>query len=212
MAEKYQVPRGTQDIWGEDAGLWQQCEKIIREECEIYGYHEIRTPIFEHTEVFKTENDSSDMVTKEMYTFVDNGERSLTLRPEGTKGVIRAFVEHKMYGNSALFPQKLYYMGPMFRYERPQKGRYRQFHQFGVEAIGVRNPMLDVEIIALGYRISQRLGIKSIKILVNSLGDKESRDAYRTALKEYFEPYLGELCEDCKRRWEVNPLLSLIHI
>ena len=119
MAEKYQVPRGTQDIMNEDVRLWQKTEAIIREECEKYGYCEIRTPVFEHTEVFKTENDSSDMVTKEMYTFTDNGDRSLTLRPEGTKGVIRSFVEHKMYGSAAEFPRKLYYMGPMFRYERP---------------------------------------------------------------------------------------------
>ena len=209
MENRYQVPRGTQDFLGSDTSLWQKTEQIIREECEKYGYQEIRTPIFEHTEVFKTENDSSDMVTKEMYTFTDNGERSLTLRPEGTKGVIRAFVEHKLYGNTALLPQKLYYMGPMFRYERPQKGRYRQFHQFGVEAIGAKSPMLDVECIALGYRIATRLGIRNLKILVNSLGDDESRNSYRQALREHFKPHLSELCPDCQRRYEVNPLRIL---
>ena len=208
MANKYQVPRGTQDFLGETVSLWQKVETIIREECARYGYSEIRTPIFEHTEVFKTENDSSDMVTKEMYTF-NMGDSSLTLRPEGTKGVIRSFVEHKMYGNSAELPQKLYYMGPMFRHERPQKGRYRQFHQFGVEAIGAKSPLLDVEAIALGYDISKKLGLKNIKILVNSLGDEESRNNYRNALREYFKPYLDELCEDCHRRYEQNPLRIL---
>ena len=208
-SNKYQVPRGTQDIMGSDVSLWSQTEKIIREECAKYGYQEIRTPIFEHTEVFKFQNDSSDMVTKEMYTFLDSGERSLTLRPEGTKGVVRAFVEHKLYGNQAELPYKLFYMGPMFRYERPQKGRYRQFHQFGVEAIGAKSPLLDAETIALGYHITKRLGIKSVRILINTLGDDESRNNYRAALKEYFKPYLSELCEDCQRRYELNPLRIL---
>ena len=209
MSRNYQVPRGTQDFLPEDTALWQKVENVIRRQCRLYGYEEIRTPIFEHTEVFKTENDTSDMVTKEMYTFTDNGDRSLTLRPEGTKGVIRAFVEHKLYGNVGELPKKLYYMGPMFRYERPQKGRYRQFHQFGVEAIGARNPLLDVETIALGYSIIKELGLKNVKILVNSLGDEESRNNYRAALKEHFRPHLSELCEDCRKRWEMNPLRIL---
>lgn len=209
MSNKYQVPRGTQDIMGDDISLWQQAEGIIREQCARYGYQEIRTPVFEHTEVFKFQNDSSDMVTKEMYTFLDSGERSLTLRPEGTKGVVRAFVEHKLYGNPAELPAKLFYMGPMFRYERPQKGRYRQFHQFGVEAIGAKSPLLDAECIALGYDIAKAMGIKKVKILINTLGDDESRDAYRNALKEHFRPYLGELCGDCQRRFELNPLRIL---
>ena len=209
MSNKYQVPRGTQDIMGEDVSLWRQTEAIIREQCARYGYQEIRTPVFEHTEVFKFQGDSSDMVTKEMYTFLDSGERSLTLRPEGTKGVIRAFVEHKLYGNQAELPYKLFYMGPMFRYERPQKGRYRQFHQFGVEAIGAKSPLLDAETIALGYNISKAMGIKKVKILINTLGDDESRDAYRTALRDHFRPHLGELCGDCQRRFELNPLRIL---
>ena len=209
MSNKYQVPRGTQDIMGDDISLWQKAEGIIREQCARYGYQEIRTPVFEHTEVFKFQNDSSDMVTKEMYTFLDSGERSLTLRPEGTKGVIRAFVEHKLYGNPAELPAKLFYLGPMFRYERPQKGRYRQFHQFGVEAIGAKSPLLDAECIALGYDIAKAMGIKKVKILINTLGDDESRDAYRNALKEHFRPYLGELCGDCQRRFELNPLRIL---
>lgn len=209
MAENYQMPRGTQDLYGETVTLWQQAERIIREQCALYGYQEIRTPIFEHTEVFKTANDSSDMVTKEMYSFQDNGGRSLTLRPEGTKAVVRAFVEHKMYGAAADFPQKLFYIGPMFRYERPQKGRYRQFHQFGVEAIGVRSPQLDVETIALGCDIAEKLGVARYTVLVNTLGNEASRARYRQALKDHFEPYLSELCEDCRHRWQVNPLRIL---
>ncbi|MGN1398754.1 MAG: histidine--tRNA ligase [Erysipelotrichaceae bacterium] len=209
MAElKYQLPRGTQDIYGDEMSLWQQAENLIRQQCRLYGYSEIRTPVFEHTEVFKGENDSSDMVNKEMYSFKDNGQRDLTLRPEGTKGIIRSFVEHKMYGNSDL-PVKLFYLEPMFRYDRPQKGRYRQFHQFGIEAIGLRNPSLDVECIALGYRITKLMGINNVVVLVNSLGDKESRDNYRTALKDYFAPYLDCLCDDCKRRYKQNPLRIL---
>ena len=172
MAERYQVPRGTQDIYGSDLNKWKQVEERIRHIAEKYGYKEIRTPIFEATEVFAGENDSSDMVNKEMYTFTDNGNRSLTLRPEGTKGIIRSFVEHKMYGNSADFPIKLYYIGPMFRYDRPQKGRYRQFHQFGIEAIGVKSPLLDVESIALGYEITKSFGIENVRILINTLGYK----------------------------------------
>ncbi len=209
MDAKYQVPRGTFDLLNEDISRWQQTEAIIRKVCALYGYQEIRTPIFEHTEVFKGENDSSDMVNKEMYTFTDNGNRSLTLRPEGTKGIIRAFVEHKLYGNVAELPKKIYYIGPMFRYDRPQKGRYRQFHQFGVEAIGANNPMLDVETIALGWQVAQEMGIKNMKVLINSLGDKESRTAYRSALKDYFEPYLPQLCSDCQRRYQQNPLRIL---
>ncbi len=209
MDAKYQVPRGTFDLLNEDVSRWQQTEAIIRKVCALYGYQEIRTPIFEHTEVFKGENDSSDMVNKEMYTFTDNGNRSLTLRPEGTKGIIRAFVEHKLYGNVAELPKKLYYIGPMFRYDRPQKGRYRQFHQFGVEAIGANNPMLDVETIALGWQVAKEMGIKNMKVLINSLGDKESRMAYRSALKDYFEPYLPQLCSDCQRRYQQNPLRIL---
>ena len=209
MAEiKYQLPRGTQDIYGDDMSLWQQAEQIIRDQCRLYGYSEIRTPVFEHTEVFKAENDSSDMVNKEMYSFKDNGQRDLTLRPEGTKGIIRSFVEHKMYGNTDL-PVKLFYIEPMFRYDRPQKGRYRQFHQFGIEAIGLRNAMLDVECIALGYRITKLMGINNVVVLVNSLGDKQSRDNYRKALKDYFNPYLQCLCDDCKRRYQQNPLRIL---
>jgi len=209
MAIKYQVPRGTQDLLAPDIYAWQQTEALIRDVCALYGYGEVRTPIFEETGVFATANDSSDMVNKEMYTFTDNGQRSLTLRPEGTKGVIRSFVEHKMYGNPGLLPAKLFYMGPMFRYERPQKGRYRQFNQFGIEAIGAKSPLLDVETIVMGYTICRCLGIKNLEIKLNSLGDDASRAAYRQALKDHFKPVLGELCEDCQRRYEQNPLRIL---
>ncbi len=205
---KFQMPRGTQDILGSDVSLWQQFEAIVREQCRRFGFKEIRTPIFEHAEVFKGENDSSDMVNKEMYLFKDNGQRELSLRPEGTKGVIRAFVEHKLYG-SADFPVKLFYLGPMFRYDRPQKGRYRQFNQFGIETIGARSPMVDVEAIALGYAITKALGIDNVVVLVNTLGDKQSRDNYRAALKQYFEPFLPSLCPDCQRRYQQNPLRIL---
>ncbi len=209
MAEmKFQLPRGTQDIYGEDVSLWQKMEEIIRKQCELYGYKEIRTPIFEHTEVFVGENDSSDMVNKEMYTFKDKGQRDLSLRPEGTKGVIRAFVEHKLYGSADL-PVKLFYMGPMFRYDRPGKGRYRQFNQFGIEAIGAKSPLLDIETIALGYAVTKEMGIENIVILINSLGDDESRKNYTKALKQHFAPYLKELCSDCQRRYEQNPLRML---
>lgn len=209
MAEmKFQLPRGTQDIYGEDISLWQRMEEIIHRQCELYGYKEIRTPIFEHTEVFVGENDSSDMVNKEMYTFKDKGQRDLSLRPEGTKGAIRAFVEHKMYGNADM-PVKLFYMGPMFRYDRPGKGRYRQFNQFGIEAIGAKSPLLDVETIALGYAIVKAMGIDNVVILINSLGDDESRNNYIKALKNHFAPYLKEFCSDCQRRYQQNPLRML---
>ncbi len=204
----YQVVKGTQDFIGLQTKKWQYVEDIIRQITTVYGYSEIRTPIIEYTDVFKRENDSSDMVNKEMYTF-DMGDASLTLRPEGTAGVIRAFDEKKMYGNPAELPAKLYYMGPMFRHERPQKGRYRQFHQFGVECIGVKSPYLDAECIALGYTLVSALGIKNITIHLNTLGDDESRAAYREALKKHFAPHLDGLCEDCKRRYEQNPLRIL---
>ncbi len=209
MGKNYQVPRGTQDIMAPDIYAWQQAEDVIRQICSLYGYSEVRTPLFEDTEVFATKGDSSDMVNKEMYTFTDNGNRSLTLRPEGTKGIVRSFVEHKLYGNPGSLPAKIYYLGSMFRYERPQKGRWRQFNQFGIEAIGVKSPQLDVETIVMGYSICRCLGIKNLQIKINSLGDLESRQAYRQALKDHFKPVLNELCEDCQRRYEQNPLRIL---
>lgn len=203
----YQKPRGTQDILPSESKKWQYLENQIRTITSIYGFSEIRTPIFEHTEVFKRENDSSDVVNKEMYTFVMN-KTSLTLRPEQTASVVRSYVENKLYGTSEL-PLKLFYIGPQFRHERPQKGRLRQFHQFGTEILGARNSLLDVECIALGYTLLKQLGLKSLKVLLNTLGDKESRDAYRNALQNHFKPVIHEYCEDCKRRLDQNPLRIL---
>ena len=203
----YQMPRGTQDILPNEIEKWHALEEYLQKFTTLYHYKEIRTPIFEHTEVFKRGNDSSDMVNKEMYTF-EKGDRSLTLRPEGTAGVCRSFVENKLFGSVDL-PVKLYYMGPMMRYERPQKGRQRIFNQFGIEVIGAKNPYLDVESIALGYSILSGLGLKDLVVQLNTLGDDESRANYREALKEHFANSIDELCPDCKRRYEQNPLRIL---
>ena len=175
----YQIPRGTADVFQEKSYSWQALEERLRQFCYLYNYDEIRTPIFEHTNVFKRENDSSDMVNKEMYTFtLPNSSTSLTLRPEGTAGTVRSFVENKMYANPDL-PVKLYYMGPMFRHERPQKGRMRIFNQFGIECLGNKSPYTDVESIVLAFSILKSLGLKDIKVCLNTLGDDASRNAYR---------------------------------
>ena len=205
----YQVPRGTQDILPNEISKWHRLEDMIRQFTYVYNYQEIRTPIFEHTNVFKRGNDSSDMVNKEMYTFqLENSSTSLTLRPEGTAGVVRSFVENKMYGYPDL-PMKMYYVGPQCRHERPQKGRMRIFNQFGVEVIGAKSPLLDVETIALGWSFISSLGLKDMKVLINTLGDDESRGAYREALKEHFKNDIDTMCADCKRRYEQNPLRIL---
>ena len=203
----YQVPRGTQDILPSDISKWHKLEELIRNFTYLYNYSEIRTPIFEHTNVFKRGNDSSDMVNKEMYTFTDRGDRSLTLRPEGTAPMMRMFIENKLYVNPGV--AKYYYFGPIFRYERPQKGRYHQFTQFGVETYGLENPLLDADVINLACKIMNALGIKNVKVCLNTLGSKEARGAYVPALKEYFTPYLNELCADCRVRYEKNPLRML---
>ena len=203
----YQTPRGTYDILPDEIYKWHDVEDKIRNIAEKYCYEEIRTPFFESTGVFARENDSSDMVNKEMYSFM-SGDESYTLRPEGTAGVIRSFDQHKFYGSMEL-PAKFYYVGPMFRHERPQKGRQRQFTQFGVENIGVKSPEIDAETIALGINIIKSLGIQSYKVLINTLGDDASRSAYREALKAHFRDHLDELCGDCHRRYEQNPLRIL---
>lgn len=203
------LPRGTQDILPSDTAKWQVVEELIREQCRMYHYKEIRTPVFEHTELFtRGVGDTTDIVQKEMYTFQDRGNRSLTLRPEGTASVVRSFVEHKMFGYPDQ-PVKLYYMGPMFRYERQQAGRYRQFVQFGMEAIGSSDPAIDAEVISLAMSIYKRAGLKSLKLVINSLGDTESRIAHREALVNHFEPHIEEFCSDCQNRLQKNPLRIL---
>ncbi len=201
--------KGTHDIYAEEAKCYQYIKNVFQAVAELYGYMPIETPILEHTEVFcRSTGEGSDVVRKEMYTFLDKGERSLTLRPEITAGVARAIVENKMLFNFDS-PLKLYYVGPAFRYERPQLGRYRQFIQAGVENIGVDNAYADAETIALAMRVLNYLGFKGLKVKVNTLGDKASRDAYREALKKYFEPLLPNMCDDCKSRYELNPLRIL---
>ncbi|KAB2338675.1 histidine--tRNA ligase [Cytobacillus depressus] len=203
------IPRGTQDILPGEIEKWQLIEEKARELCEKFQYNEIRTPIFEHTELFlRSVGDTTDIVQKEMYTFEDRGERSLTLRPEGTAAVVRSFVENKMFGHAGQ-PVKLYYMGPMFRYERPQAGRYRQFVQFGVEAIGSNDPAIDAEVIALAMTLYKEMGLKKLKLIINSLGDKESRTAHREALINHFKPRIGEFCTDCQNRLTKNPMRIL---
>lgn len=204
----YQTVKGTYDLLAEDLLKFNELEDLFRQYLELYGYSEIKTPVFEYTGVFKKDNDTSDMVTKEMYTFSPNEKDSLTLRPEGTAGVIRSFIEHKMYGNAEL-PVKLAYIEEMFRHERPQKGRQRQFTQMGVECIGDKNPLIDAEVIALGYFYVKALGLNSIKVCINTLGDNESRIKYKDDLINYFKPHKDELCFDCQNRLEKNPLRIL---
>ncbi|MCM3712694.1 histidine--tRNA ligase [Halalkalibacter oceani] len=204
-----QIPRGTQDILPGEVEIWQHIEATAKEVCRQYNYHEIRTPIFEHTDLFQRGvGDTTDIVQKEMYTFEDRGGRSITLRPEGTAAVVRSYVEKKLYGQ-ANQPTKLFYQGPMFRYERPQAGRMRQFVQFGVEALGSADPAIDAEVLALVMSIYAKLGLKNVKLVINSLGDKESRQAHRQALVDHFKPSIAEFCSDCQERLEKNPLRIL---
>lgn len=205
----YSAPRGTVDILSDQSGKWQQLEQLLRTICANYNVKEMRTPIFEYTELFtRAVGDTTDVVTKEMYSFEDKKGRSITLRPEGTAGIARSYVEHKLYSLPEKL-QKYYYMGSMFRYERPQNGRQRQFHQFGVEMLGLESPYTDVEAMVLAVTVVEALGLKDIKLHINSLGDDESRDAYRDALKQHFQPVLNELCYDCNQRFEKNPLRIL---
>ena len=201
-------PKGTYDVLPADSRIWAKLEQVIRKICALANYEEIRTPIFEQYETFhRDDSDSSDMVNKETYDFIDRGERKMTLRPEGTAGCVRAYVENKLYVNNKV--TKLFYFGPMFRYERPQNGRQRQFHQFGVEMLGVESPYVDVECMLMAVTVVEALGLKNIQLHINSLGDQESRDAYREALQNHFQPVLNELCHDCQVRYEKNPLRIL---
>lgn len=204
-----QIPRGTQDLLPGQTEIWQYIENTARELCRRYQYKEIRTPIFEHTELFlRGVGDTTDIVQKEMYTFQDRGGRDLTLRPEGTASVVRSYIENKMFGHPSQ-PVKLYYIGQMFRYERPQAGRFRQFVQFGIEALGSKDPAIDAEVLALAMNLYQELGLKKLKLVINSLGDSESRIAHRNALINHFEPRIGEFCSDCQNRLQKNPLRIL---
>ncbi|WP_381410576.1 histidine--tRNA ligase [Staphylococcus epidermidis] len=203
------MPRGTQDILPQDSAKWRYIENLLHTLMELYNYKEIRTPIFESTELFaRGVGDSTDVVQKEMYTFKDKGDRSLTLRPEGTAAVVRSYIEHKMQGDPNQ-PIKLYYNGPMFRYERKQKGRYRQFNQFGVEAIGAENPSIDAEILAMVMHIYESFGLKHLKLVINSIGDSESRKEYNEALVKHFEPVIDTFCSDCQSRLHTNPMRIL---
>ncbi|WP_026693811.1 histidine--tRNA ligase [Peribacillus kribbensis] len=204
-----QIPRGTQDILPGQVEIWQYIENKARDISRRYQYSEIRTPLFEHTELFlRGVGDTTDIVQKEMYTFQDRGGRDLTLRPEGTAGVVRSYVENKMFGLPNQ-PVKLFYISQMFRYERPQAGRYRQFVQFGVEALGSSDPAMDAEVISLAMNLYKEMGLKSIKLVINSLGDKESRLSHREALIDHFSPRIGEFCSDCQSRLEKNPMRIL---
>lgn len=202
-------PKGTKDIYGMEAKYWQYVSRVIDEVMEKYNYNFIRVPVFESSELFhRGVGETTDIVTKETYDFTDRGGRSMTLRPEGTAGVVRSFIENKVYGDDNK-PAKYYYNMPMYRYERPQAGRLRELTQFGMEIIGTDDPLSDAEIISLAVNIYSLLGLKGIKVNINSLGDSKSRNNYREALIKHFEPHKDELCSDCIERLEKNPLRIL---
>lgn len=202
------APRGTKDILPDTVGEWTYVESKIRELCARYGFEEIRTPVFEHTELFhRGIGEGTDVVDKEMYTFKDRGERSITLRPENTASAVRAYLQNKLYGDSSLV--KLFYIGSMFRYDRPQAGRMREFHQFGVEALGEENPMADAEVIMTAVDFLKSLGLQELALSLNSVGCPHCRPKYREVLQDYFRDKLDDLCEDCKDRFERSPLRIL---
>ena len=207
---KLQKPKGTQDILPADSAKWQYVENVARETFKKYNYGEIRTPMFEHYEVIsRSVGDTTDIVTKEMYDFHDKGDRHITLRPEGTAPVVRSYVENKLFAPEVQRHVKVYYIGSMFRYERPQAGRLREFHQLGVECFGSKNPATDVETIAMAYQLFNTLGIKDVTLHLNSLGNTESRLAYRQALIDYLTPMRESLSKDSQRRLDENPLRVL---
>lgn len=202
------APKGTKDIMPKDVYKWQYVEKIFAEICREYGFREVRTPSFEHTELFKRGvGDTTDIVEKQMYTFDDYAGRSITLKPEGTSPVVRAFVEHKTYAE--VQPTKMYYVIPCFRYEKPQSGRLREFHQFGIETFGTGNMLADAEIIALASDFLTRLGIRDVELHINSIGCPDCRKKYREALKAFLLPKYDQLCDTCKSRFERNPMRIL---
>lgn len=202
-------PKGTYDLYGEDASKFIFLEEEIHKLMKKYNYKFIRTPVFEEASLFhRAVGENTDIVSKETYDFTDRAGRNLSLRPEGTAGVVRSFIENKMAftGNN---PQKLFYISTMYRYERPQKGRYREFTQFGIEALGSKSPYLDAELIIMGVELLKILGIEDYKVKLNSLGNEESRLKYREDLVKYLTPHINDLCEDCKSRLETNPLRIL---
>lgn len=204
-----QKPKGTYDVYGKMGKEILFIQNLLEELMQKYNYEYFRTPIFEASELFhRGVGDTSDIVTKETYDFKDRGDRLNTLRPEGTAGIVRSFIENKMYGNHSV-PLKAWYFGPNYRYERPQSGRFREFYQFGVEVLGTESPMADAEVISIPYNLYNILGLKGIKVNINTLGDLESRNNYREALKKHFASSLDCLCEDCRLRFEKNPLRIL---
>lgn len=204
-----QKPKGTYDVYGDKSKKILYLENLIKNLMETYNYNYVRTPLFESSELFhRGVGETTDIVTKETYDFIDRGNRNMTLRPEGTAGVVRSFIENKMYAEVTQ-PVKCWYYGPMYRYERPQSGRFREFYQFGCEVFGSDNALIDAEIISIPVNFYRLLGLKGIKVNINSLGDRQSRENYRNALIEYFKPHIDDLCEDCKCRFEKNPLRIL---
>ena len=203
-----QKPKGTYDVYGEYGKKIKYIEELFEGLMEKYHYEYFRTPIFESSDLFhRGVGETTDIVTKETYDFKDRGDRNMTLRPEGTAGIVRSYIENKLYGNNNLV--KAWYYGPNYRYERPQSGRFREFYQMGVEVFGSNDPMIDAEVISIPVTLYKLLGLKGIKVNINSLGDTESRDAYRNALIEYFKPHINNLCDDCKERFYKNPLRIL---
>lgn len=203
-----QIPKGCKDVLPSQAYLWQYLEAKARETAGAYAFKEIRTPVFEHTELFsRGVGDTTDIVNKEMYTFLDKGGRSVTLRPEGTAGVARAFIEHGLAGG--VLPFKAYYLISAFRYERPQAGRLREFHQFGCELYGAAGATADAEVISLADAFLKNLGLRKVELRINSIGCKTCRARYHEALRQYFAPRIGEMCEDCRNRFEKNPMRIL---
>jgi len=204
-----QKPKGTYDVYGSKGKNILYIEKLLNVLMDKYNYEYFRTPIFESSELFhRGVGETTDIVSKETYDFKDRGDRLMTLRPEGTAGVVRSYIENKLYG-SAVLPLKTWYYGPMFRYERPQSGRFREFYQFGIEVFGTNDPIMDAEVISIAVNFYKLLGLKGIKVNINSLGDNESRGNYRKALLNYLKPYINDLCEDCQNRYLKNPLRIL---
>lgn len=207
-SQQYKTLKGMQDILPPDIVLWQKVEQTARQIFSVYGFQEIRTPIMESTTVFsRSIGESTDIVEKEMYTFTDKGDRSVSLRPEGTASVVRSYVENHLDKLPA--PQKFYYLGPMFRYERPQSGRFRQFYQIGVEAFADPSPRMDAEVIAMLERLLSGIGLEGISFQINSIGCEQCRPGYRDALLAFFSDKKEHLCDDCKRRYDKNPLRIL---